>query len=153
MSQLCRVNQDPVEISDLLGVIEMEVVNKTNNQAFLAVVEISPASYLWPQSILTEREREGRRYHSLKRRGIVVYIEYLSVWTVVRIGSPPTPSPVRECCSPLFGSKGVGGDTILTKGKTLCYSMYNFLYIYYNPSAPKTVTKKYLLCPFPPYVF
>jgi hypothetical protein len=64
---------------------------------------------------------------------LVQYTECQAFYPVIRIGIPPTPSPVRECCSPALGSRGRHthqgggggmGEPIPTMEQTLWYSRY-----------------------------
>jgi hypothetical protein len=72
------------------------------------------------------------RHHSCHHR---VQTECQAFTLVVRIGSPPVPSPASECC-PLLVPGGGGhtrlrksgrGEPIRTKGKTLWYSMHTII--------------------------
>jgi hypothetical protein len=48
---------------------------------------------------------------SLKRRRIILYIEYQSVCPFVRIGSNPPPLPESDCALPPGTKGGGGGET------------------------------------------
>jgi hypothetical protein len=63
MSQLCRVNQDPDEISSLLGVIEMKELSGAVQKLIIPVLTVL---------LHLKRLKEGEKLHLPAKRGYII---------------------------------------------------------------------------------